>query len=86
MTVGGLDRAKKRTQLRKKFYVHEVSEKIWLSIQIELNSSSFFFHDTVWIDGPLGQAISLLHFLHSCKLSVSKAFYSFCESPISESH
>jgi hypothetical protein len=49
----------KKNTSEKIFYFHEVSKKSPRSIQIELDSSRClgFFTDTVWIVGPLGQAI-----------------------------
>ena len=47
--------------------IHEVSEKIWLSppsIQIESDSPRcFYFTDTIWIVGPVGQAIRMFAIL-----------------------
>ena len=51
----------------KKFYVHEVSEKIWPSpVKYPNRIGQFkgfgFFTDTIWIVGPHGHATTLLPF------------------------
>ena len=67
---------KKTHTSEKIFYFHEVSEKIWLSpgsIIIKLDSLRclVFFTDTVWIVGPLGQAIHLIIFVISSHIQYS---------------
>ena len=69
---------KKNTSEKKNHEVHEVSEIIWLSpsppsIQVESDSSRCFFMDSIWIVGPLGQAIILF----SVKIQIRIQDYSY---------
>ena len=67
-----------KTQVKKKFNIHEVSKKILLrppSIQIELDSSRcFFFMDTILVVGSLGQAKCLGTLIEMDNLDTFKIF------------